>query len=85
MMRWSLSNSISVMPGALVRMAGDALSGWYRKGLARYEPGPATLSWDGRDSRGRLVRSAKLLLRVRATNSIGTVDLVAPFAVKRVA
>jgi hypothetical protein len=52
---------------------------------APLQPGPAALTWDGRDRRGRLVRSAKLLLRVRATNSIGTVDLVAPFSVKRVA
>jgi phytoene dehydrogenase-like protein len=36
----------TVMPAALLRIAGDALSGWYRKGLARYEPGPATLKLD---------------------------------------
>ena len=35
-----------VMPHALVRMTGDALSGWYRKGLQRYVYGPATLKVD---------------------------------------
>jgi phytoene dehydrogenase-like protein len=35
-----------VMPQALVRMTGEALSGWYRKGLQRYVYGPATLKVD---------------------------------------
>jgi phytoene dehydrogenase-like protein len=35
-----------VMPQALVRMTGEALSGWYRKGLLRYVYGPATLKVD---------------------------------------
>jgi hypothetical protein len=52
---------------------------------AELPAGPATLGWDGRDGRGRLVRSGKALVRIRATNTTGTVDLVAPFAVKRVA
>jgi phytoene dehydrogenase-like protein len=36
----------TVMPGALLGMAGDALAPWYRAGLKRYEPGPATLKLD---------------------------------------
>jgi phytoene dehydrogenase-like protein len=36
----------TVMPAALLRMAGDALSAWYRRGLARFEQGPATLKLD---------------------------------------
>jgi phytoene dehydrogenase-like protein len=35
-----------VMPRALVEMAGPALSGWYRAGLTRYRPGPATVKVD---------------------------------------
>ena len=35
-----------VMPHALVRLAGDALSGWYRRGLSRYVYGPATIKVD---------------------------------------
>jgi phytoene dehydrogenase-like protein len=36
----------TVMPGALVRMAGDALSGWYRAGLRRYALGAGTMKLD---------------------------------------
>ena len=35
-----------VMPNALMRMAGDALGGWYRKALRHYVYGPATLKVD---------------------------------------
>jgi phytoene dehydrogenase-like protein len=36
----------AVMPDALARMAGDALSAWYRAGLRRYAYGPATVKVD---------------------------------------
>ena len=35
-----------VMPHALLRMAGDALGGWYRKALRHFVYGPATLKVD---------------------------------------
>jgi phytoene dehydrogenase-like protein len=35
-----------VMPQALLAMAGEALHGWYRSGLVRFRPGPATLKLD---------------------------------------
>jgi phytoene dehydrogenase-like protein len=35
-----------VMPGALVRLAGEALPGRYARALCRYRPGPATLKVD---------------------------------------
>ena len=35
-----------VMPHALLAMTGDALQGWYRSGLVRFRPGPATLKLD---------------------------------------
>ncbi|MEO8966403.1 MAG: NAD(P)/FAD-dependent oxidoreductase [Solirubrobacteraceae bacterium] len=35
-----------VMPTALVRLSGDALSGWYRAALRRYVQGPATVKVD---------------------------------------
>jgi phytoene dehydrogenase-like protein len=51
-----------VMPRALVAMAGDALGGWYRRGLVRFRPGPATVKvdwaldgpipWTAEDARG---------------------------------
>jgi len=35
-----------VMPHALLRMTGEALSGWYRKALSRFAYGPATVKVD---------------------------------------
>lgn len=35
-----------VMPHALLRMAGDALGGWYRRAVRRFVYGPATLKVD---------------------------------------
>jgi hypothetical protein len=49
------------------------------------QPGTQSVRWDGRNDRGKLVRGQRLVARVRATNSIGTVDLVAPFTARRVA
>ena len=36
----------TVMPGALLALAGDALSGWYAAGLRRYRHGAGTLKVD---------------------------------------
>jgi hypothetical protein len=49
------------------------------------QPGTQSVVWDGRNDRGKLVRGQRLVARVRATNSIGTVDLTAPFTARRVA
>ena len=35
-----------VMPAALLAMTGEALHGWYRAGLRRFRPGPATVKLD---------------------------------------
>lgn len=35
-----------VMPKALLGIAGEALHGWYRSGLVRFRPGPATVKLD---------------------------------------
>jgi phytoene dehydrogenase-like protein len=35
-----------VMPRALLAMTGEVLHGWYRAGLVRFRPGPATLKLD---------------------------------------
>jgi flagellar hook assembly protein FlgD len=49
------------------------------------QPGTQSVAWNGRNDRGKLVRGQRLVARVRATNSIGTVTLVAPFTARRVA
>lgn len=35
-----------VMPQALLELTGEALHGWYRAGLVRFRPGPATVKLD---------------------------------------
>ena len=49
------------------------------------QPGTQSVRWDGRNDRGKLVRGQRLVARVRAVNTTGTVDLVAPFTARRVA
>jgi hypothetical protein len=71
----SIRATVETQAGAVLRVVANTTM----------EPGQQTLSWEGRDTRGKLVRSAKLLLRVHASNGIGAVDLVVPFTVKRVA
>ena len=43
---WAGIVMADVMPRALLAMTGDALHGWYRAGLVRFRPGPATLKLD---------------------------------------
>jgi hypothetical protein len=49
------------------------------------QPGTQSVRWDGRNDRGKLVRGQRLVARVRAVNTTGTVDLTAPFTARRVA
>ena len=83
----TLAVAFDVTHTAAIRATVETQTGAVLRVVANttMEPGRQTLTWDGRDTRGKLVRSAKLLLRVHAANGIGAVDLVAPFAVKRVA
>ena len=67
--------TVETLTGAVLRIVSNG----------QLQPGQIDLTWDARDSRNRLVRSAKLVVHVRATNEIGTVDLVAPFTARRVA
>ena len=47
--------------------------------------GARTITWDGRVGAGALAHSGRYVLRVRAANATGTVDLAAPFTVRRTA
>jgi hypothetical protein len=49
----------------------------------RFEAGPVTVAWNGRDASRSLVVRGPYVLRVRATNELGDVDLAAPFTVRR--
>jgi flagellar hook assembly protein FlgD len=46
-----------------------------------FDPGPHTVVWDGRGANGKAAPNGGYQVRVVATSSIGTVALVAPFAV----
>jgi hypothetical protein len=45
--------------------------------------GPQTLTWNGRDLAGRPAFGGRYVIRVAAVNELGSVDLTAPFTVRR--
>ena len=51
----------------------------------RFEPGAQTVSWDGRANWGKLVFGGRYIVRVTATNELGTVSLVQQLTVRRTA
>lgn len=65
----------------------ETRSGVVLRTLARrsYEPGSVAVAWDGATASGAVVYSGSYVARVIATNELGTVDLTAPFTVRRVA
>lgn len=50
-----------------------------------FRAGSHSVTWNGRVAARSLAHSGSYVLRVRAANAIGSVDLVAPFVVRRVA
>jgi hypothetical protein len=52
-------------------------------GRKSYEPGSVQVAWDGVTTTGGIVYSGRYVARVRATNELGTVELTAPFTVRR--
>jgi phosphodiester glycosidase/flagellar hook capping protein FlgD len=51
----------------------------------RFEPGTPAVAWNGRLPSGKLAAGGRYVVRVRATNEVGTVDLSGPLAVRRTA
>ncbi len=51
----------------------------------RFEPGEQSIGWNGRASNGKLVSGGRYVVRVSATNELGTVSLEQPLTVRRVA
>ena len=49
----------------------------------RLEAGTVPVSWNGRDARGVRVFSGRYVLRVTATNEVGTMSLAKPFRARR--
>ena len=51
----------------------------------RYEPGGQAAAWNGRMANGKLVSGGRYVVRVTATNELGTVSLEQPLTVRRTA
>jgi len=51
----------------------------------RFEPGPQSIPWNGRMTNGKLVPGGRYVVRVTATNEIGTVSLAQQLTVRRTA
>ena len=50
----------------------------------RYEPGEQATPWNGRMANGKLVSGGRYVVRVTATNELGSVSLEQQLAVRRI-
>jgi hypothetical protein len=81
----NLRASFTLAHAATVRATVERPSGAVVRTVLRraFPEGPATIGWDGRDTSRTLAYSGRYVLRLRATNELGTVDLTRPFSVRR--
>ena len=81
----NLRATVRLAHAAVVRMTIERPSGAVVRTVLRrpFPEGPASLGWDGRDTSRVLAYRGRYVLRVRATNELGTVDLTRPFSVRR--
>jgi len=81
----SLRGSFVLAHPAQVRATIERPSGVVvRRLFARsLDTGTVPLTWNGRDDRGTLVFAGRYVLRVTATNELGTMSLTKPFRVRR--
>jgi hypothetical protein len=79
--RWTLARS------ATVRVTVETPEGVVVRTVTagRFEPGVATARWNGRLSNGKLAPGGAYVVRVSATNRLGTVELDARLTVRRAA
>jgi flagellar hook assembly protein FlgD len=70
---------------ARVTVTVETLSGVLVRTVARgqFQPGPASVVWNGRTRKGRLVAAGTYRVVVLARNDVGPVELEAPFRVVR--
>ena len=70
---------------AVVRATVERPSGAVVRTILRrpFPEGPASIGWDGRDTSRVVAHRGRYVLRLRATNQLGTVDLTRPFSVRR--
>jgi len=67
--------TVETMEGVLIRVTA----------LRRFEPGEQAVVWNGRQASGKLAAGGRYLVRVAATNELGSVTLEQPLIVRRVA
>jgi Phosphodiester glycosidase/FlgD Ig-like domain len=72
---------------ARVRVTVETPEGILIRSVAarRFEPGTPTAVWNGRLANGKLAPGGRYVVRVTATNEVGTVDLSGPLIVRRTA
>ncbi len=79
--RWTQSRAarvkvtVETVEGVLIRVTA----------LRRFEPGEQAVVWNGRQASGKLAAGGRYLVRVAATNELGSVTLEQPLIVRRVA
>lgn len=70
----SVTTRIETASGTVVRTAGTAVT---------FQPGTASVTWDGRTDKGAVVHSGAYVARMTAKNELGTVALTAKLTVRR--
>ena len=66
--------TVETMEGVLIRVTA----------LRRFEPGEQAVVWNGRQASGKLAAGGRYVVRVAATNELGSVILEQPLIVRRV-
>ncbi len=81
----ALTVTFNLSRTANVRATVESRSGIVVRTIANGElaSGAQELAWDGRDARGKLALGGAYLVRVRATNAVGTAELTQSFAARR--
>jgi hypothetical protein len=67
--------TVETVEGVLIRVAA----------LRRFDPGEQAVSWNGRQANGKLAAGGRYLVRIVATNDLGSVSLEQPLIVRRIA
>jgi len=67
--------TVETIEGVLIRVAA----------LRRFEPGEQAVSWNGRQANGKLAAGGRYVVRVAASNELGSVTLDQPLIVRRIA
>jgi hypothetical protein len=81
----NLKGTFALAHAATVRVTVERSSGAVVRTVLRrsFPEGPVRVGWDGRDTSRAFAYRGRYVLRVRATNSLGSVDLTRAFTLRR--